>query len=59
MVIGAGSASFRMLNDLVNRLPAMIVPRWVENPSQPIAMDDVVTYLSSGLTPTSSTDTRS
>jgi uncharacterized protein YbjT (DUF2867 family) len=50
MVIGADSASFRMLNDLVNRLPAMIVPRWVETPSQPIAMDDVVTYLTSGLT---------
>ena len=50
MVVGADSASFRMLNDLVNRLPAMIVPRWVETPSQPIATDDVVTYLISGLT---------
>lgn len=50
MVIGADSASFRMLNDLVNRLPAMVVPRWVETPSQPIAMDDVVTYLVDGMT---------
>ena len=45
MVIGAGSASFRMLDDLVRRLPAMITPRWVDTRSQPIAVDDVVTYL--------------
>src|SRR5918994_2692700 len=45
MVIGAGSASFRMLEDLVRRLPVMVTPRWVETRSQPIAIDDVVTYL--------------
>jgi uncharacterized protein YbjT (DUF2867 family) len=45
MVIGAGSASFRMLMDLVKRLPAMVTPRWVETRSQPIAIDDVVAYL--------------
>ena len=45
MVIGAGSASFRMLMDLVKRLPAMVTPRWVETRSQPIAIDDVVSYL--------------
>ncbi len=45
MVIGAGSASFRMLMDLVKRLPAMITPRWVDTRSQPIAIDDVVAYL--------------
>ena len=45
MVIGAGSASFRMLMDLVKRLPAMVTPRWVETRSQPIGIDDVVTYL--------------
>jgi uncharacterized protein YbjT (DUF2867 family) len=50
MVIGSESASFRMLDDLVRRLPAMIVPRWVETPTQPIAMDDVVSYLAEGLT---------
>ncbi len=46
MVVGAESVSFRMLADLVHRLPAMIVPRWVETRSQPIAMADVVAYLS-------------
>ncbi|HEX6399934.1 MAG TPA: NAD(P)H-binding protein [Actinomycetota bacterium] len=45
MVVGAGSASFRMLEDLVRRLPVMVTPRWVETRSQPIAVDDVVTYL--------------
>ena len=45
MVIGSGSASFRMLDDLVRRLPVMITPRWVDTRSQPIAIDDVVTYL--------------
>ena len=45
MVIAASSASFRMLADLVHRLPAMIVPRWVETRSQPIAISDVVAYL--------------
>ena len=46
MVVGVQSASFRMLSDLVRRLPVMVVPRWVETRSQPIAMDDVVSYLS-------------
>ncbi len=45
MVLGAGSASFRMLMDLVKRLPAMITPRWVETRSQPIAIGDALAYL--------------
>lgn len=49
MVLAGDSASFRMLNDLVRRLPAMVVPRWVMTPSQPIAVDDVLAYLEGGL----------
>src|SRR5688572_4083816 len=49
MVVSADSASFTMLTDLVNRLPAMIVPRWVDTPSQPIAVHDVLSYLVAGL----------
>jgi uncharacterized protein YbjT (DUF2867 family) len=49
MVVSADSASFRMLMDFVRRLPAMVVPRWVETPSQPIAIEDVVSYLVAGL----------
>jgi uncharacterized protein YbjT (DUF2867 family) len=49
MVVSSDSASFTMLSDLVNRLPAMVVPRWVDTPSQPIAVDDVLSYLVAGL----------
>jgi uncharacterized protein YbjT (DUF2867 family) len=44
-VIGSGSASFEMARYLTERLPAMIAPRWILNPVQPIAVDDVVAYL--------------
>ncbi len=49
MVVSSDSASFTMLTDLVTRLPAMVVPRWVDTPSQPIAIDDVLSYLVAGL----------
>jgi uncharacterized protein YbjT (DUF2867 family) len=49
MVLAADSASFRMLSDLVHRLPAMVLPRWVSTPAQPIAADDVLAYLEGGL----------
>lgn len=45
MVVGAGSAAFETIRALVDRLPAMICPRWVSTPTQPIALSDVVTYL--------------
>jgi uncharacterized protein YbjT (DUF2867 family) len=44
-VIGAGSESFRVVYHLVERLPAMVTPRWVDTRTQPIAIDDVVAYL--------------
>jgi lipocalin/uncharacterized protein YbjT (DUF2867 family) len=49
IVIGAGSLSFEMIRALVERLPAMICPRWVDTHTQPIAIDDVVTYLRAAL----------
>ena len=45
MVIGSGSAAFETILALVDRLPAMICPRWVSTPTQPIALEDVVHYL--------------
>lgn len=45
MIIGSGSASFEILRYLVDRLPVMIVPRWVQTPTQPIAIRDVLRYL--------------
>jgi uncharacterized protein YbjT (DUF2867 family) len=45
IVIGAGSASFEIIRDLVEKLPMMIAPKWIENRVQPIASTDVVYYL--------------
>jgi len=45
VIIGAGGASFEMVRALVNRLPIMITPRWVTTRCQPIAVDDVISYL--------------
>lgn len=45
MIIGAESVSFLILQYLVRRLPVMITPRWVRTPSQPIAISNVITYL--------------
>jgi uncharacterized protein YbjT (DUF2867 family)/uncharacterized protein YndB with AHSA1/START domain len=45
MILGSGSASFEIMRYLVDRLPAMIAPRWVQNRCQPIAISDVLGYL--------------
>lgn len=45
MILGSGSASFEMLRYLVERLPVMMPPRWVDTPCQPIAIADVLNYL--------------
>jgi uncharacterized protein YbjT (DUF2867 family) len=45
VILGSGSASFEMMRYLTERLPAMTVPRWVENRIQPIAVRDVLRYL--------------
>jgi uncharacterized protein YbjT (DUF2867 family) len=45
MVVGAGSESFLTLYHLTKRLPLMIAPAWVRTLTQPIGIDDVVSYL--------------
>jgi uncharacterized protein YbjT (DUF2867 family) len=45
IVIGSGSLSFEIIRTLVERLPVMITPRWVDVPAQPIAIDDLLEYL--------------
>lgn len=45
MIVGRGSAAFETILALVDRLPAMVCPRWVSTPTQPIAIDDAVAYL--------------
>ncbi len=45
MIIGSGSASFEIMRYLVERLPVMLTPRWVNTPCQPIAIRNVLNYL--------------
>lgn len=45
IIIGSGSASFEIIRDLVEKLPVMIAPKWLNNLTQPIAVRDVLTYL--------------
>ncbi len=49
MVVGPQSESYRTLRCLVERLPAMIAPAWLANPTQPIAIDDTLSYLVAAL----------
>jgi uncharacterized protein YbjT (DUF2867 family) len=49
IIIGSGSASFEIIRDLVEKLPLMIAPKWVENLCQPISIVDVLRYLTSAL----------
>ena len=51
IVIGAGSASFETVRAVVERLPAIPAPRWVDTAAQPIAIEDVVEYLFAALSP--------
>jgi uncharacterized protein YbjT (DUF2867 family) len=45
MIVGAQSESYRTLRYLVQRLPAMIAPAWLKNPTQPISIADTLRYL--------------
>jgi uncharacterized protein YbjT (DUF2867 family) len=49
MVIGAGSLSYELMKALTERLPVMLCPRWLTTPAQPIAVDDVLSYLEAAL----------
>jgi len=46
IIIGSGSASFEIIRDLVEKLPVMIAPRWLDTKSQPIAIRNVIEFLS-------------
>jgi len=45
IIVGSGSASFEIIRDLVEKLPVMIAPRWLNTRCQPIAIRDVLSYL--------------
>jgi len=46
IIIGSGSASFEIIRDLVEKLPLMIAPRWLDTKSQPIAIRNVIEFIS-------------
>lgn len=45
IIIGSGSASFEIIRDLVEKLPMMVAPKWLNQLTQPIAVNDVLSYL--------------
>ena len=49
IVIGSGSLSFELVRALVEKLPAMVTPSWVDTPTQPIGIEDLVAYLRAAL----------
>lgn len=50
IIVGNGGVSWELTRQLVEHLPAMITPRWVNTRAQPIAVDDVIRYLAEVLT---------
>lgn len=45
IIVGSGSASFEIIRDLVEKLPIMITPRWLQTRCQPIAIRNVVEFM--------------
>jgi len=45
VIIGSGSASYEIVRNLTQKLPVMITPQWVRTKTQPIGIDDVLSYL--------------
>lgn len=56
VIVGSGSASFEIIRDLVEKLPVMITPRWVNTHCQPIGVRNVIDYLTGILGKESSYD---
>lgn len=49
IIVGSGSASFEIIRDLVEKLPIMIAPKWLNTKCQPIGIRDVIKFLHQGL----------
>jgi uncharacterized protein YbjT (DUF2867 family) len=45
IIVGSGSASFEIIRDLVEKLPAMITPKWLKTRCQPIGIRNVIQFL--------------
>ncbi|PIV96857.1 MAG: DUF2867 domain-containing protein [Flavobacteriaceae bacterium CG_4_10_14_3_um_filter_31_253] len=49
IIVGSGSSSFEIIRDLVEKLPAMIAPKWLDTKTQPLAIRDVLSFLHNAL----------
>jgi uncharacterized protein YbjT (DUF2867 family) len=49
VVLGSGSLSFDLIRALVEKLPVMITPSWVTTPTQPIGVEDLISYLAEAI----------
>lgn len=49
IIVGSGSSSFEIIRDLVEKLPAMITPKWLNTKTQPLAIRDVLSFLHKAL----------
>lgn len=56
IIVGSGSASFEIIRDLVEKLPFMVTPRWLNTRSQPIAIRNVIQFLTGVLQNTDTFD---
>ena len=45
IIVGSGSSSFEIIRDLVEKLPFMIAPKWLNTKTQPLSVRDVLTFL--------------
>lgn len=45
IIVGSGSSSFEIIRDLCEKLPVMITPKWVQTKCQPIAIRDILNFL--------------
>lgn len=45
IIVGSGSASFEIIRDIVEKLPLIIAPKWILTRTQPIAIRDVISFL--------------
>ncbi|MCK0157089.1 SDR family oxidoreductase [Cellulophaga sp. F20128] len=50
IIVGSGSSSFEIIRDLVEKLPVMIAPKWLNTKTQPLAVRDVLLFLSKAIT---------
>ncbi|MCA0131875.1 SDR family oxidoreductase [Winogradskyella alexanderae] len=49
IIVGSGSASFEIIRDIVEKLPIMVTPKWLNTKTQPLGIRDVLTYLTGAL----------